>query len=134
MSFTIIELLANFLSLKANFEFNPIAETDKDNPSVLGSYISLINEDRNGVGTKTSSVNLNKMQGHVGLDARVLVKQDTVVLDNQVNFNYKATMQSGLGQAFKAEMAMSPSGTMQKIADFAIPGGNMRSTLGITPR
>ncbi|WP_228722285.1 hypothetical protein [Acinetobacter indicus] len=124
----------NFLSLKANFEFNPIAETDKDNPSVLGSYISLINEDRNGVGTKTSSVNLNKMQGHVGLDARVLVKQDTVVLDNQVNFNYKATMQSGLGQAFKAEMAMSPSGTMQKIADFAIPGGNMRSTLGITPR
>ena len=124
----------NFLSLKANFEFNPIAETDKDNPSVLGSYISLINEDRNGVGTKTSSVNLNKMQGHVGLDARVLVKQDTVVLDNQVNFNYKATMQPGLGQAFKAEMAMSPSGTMQKIADFAIPGGNMRSTLGITPR
>ncbi|MDM1770803.1 DUF6160 family protein [Acinetobacter indicus] len=124
----------NFLSLKANFEFNPIAETDKDDPSVLGSYISLINEDWNGVGTKTSSVNLNKMQGHVGLDARVLVKQDTVVLDNQVNFNYKATMQPGLGQAFKAEMAMSPSGTMQKIADFAIPGGNMRSTLGITPR
>ena len=39
-----------------------------------------------------------------------------------------------VGRVFRAEMAMSPSGSMQKVAEFAITGGAMRSTFGITPR
>ncbi len=70
------------------------------------------------------------------MNGRIYMKSDSVALDNQVQFNYKSTLASGgQGTPFKAEMAMSPSGsTMQKIADVAITGGTMRSTLGITPR
>ena len=50
-------------------------------------------------------------------------------------FLTKAQIDAGnIGRVFRAEMAMSPSGNMQKVADFAITGGAMRSTLGITPR
>ncbi len=123
----------NFLSLKADFKFN--------DPSVTGgngSYISIINEDTNtttGVVT-ASSVNLNKLQGHIGLESRIKVKSDTVVMDNQMKFNYENTVNSAVtNKVLKAELALSPSaGTMQKIADIAITGGTMRSTLGITPR
>ena len=109
---------------------------------MLGSYVSLINEDIRPDGTsKTSSININKMQGSVGLESRVYVKQDTVKVDSQIQFNRASTLMSpgqvntlNTGKIFKAEMAMSPSGSMQKIADLAITGGTMRSTLGITPR
>ena len=84
---------------------------------------------------------MNKLQGNLGLDARLYVKSDQVVLDNQIQFNYpsqkltSAQIQAGqYGSAFRAEIALAPSGTIQKIADIVIPGGNMRSTLGITPR
>ena len=119
----------NFLSLKANFEFNPL----KDN-SDRGSYVSISNEDQTASGTNVSSINLNKIQGDLGVEARIHMKKDRVVLDNQVKFNRQAT-DSSLGKVFSAEVAMMPkSGNMQKIADFVIPGGTMRSTLGIAPR
>ncbi|WP_353142646.1 DUF6160 family protein [Acinetobacter pragensis] len=119
----------NFLSLKANFEFNAPKDANDQ-----GSFVSLIDSDVQGTTTKTSSLNLNKIQGHIGVNSEVHMKSDTVVLDNQVQFNYKA-LSGGQGKAFTAEVAMSPSsGAMQKIADLAITGGTMRSTLGITPR
>ncbi|OAL78640.1 hypothetical protein AY606_09600 [Acinetobacter sp. SFB] len=123
----------NFLSLKANFEFNLPTVTGGN-----GSYFSMINEDTNTTtGTVTaSSVNLNKLQGRIGLESRIKVKSDAVVMDNQMKFNYENTVNpSVINKVLKAELALSHSaGTMQKIADIAITGGTMRSTLGITPR
>ena len=119
---------SNYLSLKGNFKFKDIT-----GPTDRGSFLSIINEDVKTTGTTESSINLNKLQGHIGFESRIQMKQDTVVLDNQVKFNHLANANSQ-GKVFTAEMAMSPAGNMQKIADLAITGGAMRSTLGITPR
>ncbi|UBQ36930.1 hypothetical protein LCH18_12150 [Acinetobacter johnsonii] len=124
---------SNYLSFKSNFEFNTLSSTDLSNESKKGSFISLSNTDSNGTTTKTSSFNLNKMQGHLGLNGKIHMQKDSVVIDNQVQFNHKA-LAGGQGTAFRAEIALSPTGTMQKVADIAITGGAMRSTLGITPR
>ena len=124
---------SNYLSFKSNFEFNTLSSTDLSNESKKGSFISLSNTDSNGTTTKTSSFNLNKMQGHLGLNGKIHMQKDSVVIDNQVQFNYKA-LAGGQGAAFRTEVALSPTGTMQKVADIAITGGAMRSTLGITPR
>ncbi len=64
---------------------------------------------------------------------KFICKRTAVVIDNQVQFNHKA-LAGGQGAAFRTEVALSPTGTMQKVADIAITGGAMRSTLGITPR
>ena len=109
------------------------SRTDLSNESKKGSFISLSNTDSNGTTTKTSSFNLNKMQGHLGLNGKIHMQKDSVVIDNQVQFNHKA-LAGGQGTAFRTEVALSPTGTMQKVADIAITGGAMRSTLGITPR
>ena len=124
---------SNYLSFKSNFEFNTLSSTDLSNESKKGSFISLSNTDSNGTTTKTSSMNLNKMQGHLGLNGKIQMQKDAVVIDNQVQFNHKA-LAGGQGAAFRAEVALSPTGTMQKVADIAITGGAMRSTLGIMPR
>ena len=124
---------SNYLSFKSNFEFNTLSSTDLSNESKKGSFISLSNTDSNGTTTKTSSFNLNKMQGHLGLNGKIHMQKDSVVIDNQVQFNYKA-LAGGQGTAFRTEVALSPTSTMQKVADIAITGGAMRSTLGITPR
>ena len=124
---------SNYLSFKSNFEFNTLSSTDLSNESKKGSFISLSNADSNGTTTKTSSFNLNKMQGHLGLNGKIHMQKDSVVIDNQVQFNHKA-LAGGQGTAFRTEVALSPTGTMQKVADIAITGGAMRSTLGITPR
>lgn len=124
---------SNYLSFKSNFEFNMLSSTDLSNESKKGSFISLSNTDSNGTATKTSSFNLNKMQGHLGLNGKIHMQKDSVVIDNQVQFNHKA-LAGGQGTAFRTEVALSPTGTMQKVADIAITGGAMRSTLGITPR
>lgn len=124
---------SNYLSFKSNFEFNTLSSTDLSNESKKGSFISLSNTDSNGTTTKTSSFNLNKMQGHLGLNGKIHMQKDSVVIDNQVQFNHKA-LAGGQGTAFRTEVALSPTGTMQKVADIAITGGAMRSTLGITPR
>ncbi|AYA69429.1 hypothetical protein CDG62_14530 [Acinetobacter sp. WCHA55] len=124
---------SNYLSFKSNFEFNTLSSADLSNESKKGSFISLSNTDSNGTATKTSSFNLNKMQGHLGLNGKIQMQKDSVVIDNQVQFNHKA-LAGGQGTAFRAEVALSPTGTMQKVADIAITGGAMRSTLGITPR
>ena len=124
---------SNYLSFKSNFEFNTLSSTDLSNESKKGSFISLSNTDSNGTTTKTSSMNLNKMQGHLGLNGKIHMQKDSVVIDNQVQFNHKA-LAGGQGTAFRTEVALSPTSTMQKVADIAITGGAMRSTLGITPR
>ena len=124
---------SNYLSFNSNFEFNTLSSTDLSNESKKGSFISLSNTDSNGTATKTSSFNLNKMQGHLGLNGKIHMQKDSVVIDNQVQFNHKA-LAGGQGTAFRTEVALSPTGTMQKVADIAITGGAMRSTLGITPR
>mgnify|MGYP003701406459 FL=1 len=124
---------SNYLSFKSNFEFNTLSSTDLSNESKKGSFISLSNTDSNGTTTKTSSFNLNKMQGHLGLNGKIHMQKDSVVIDNQVQFNHKA-LAGGQGTAFRTEVALSPTGTMQKVADIAITGGAMRSTLGIMPR
>lgn len=124
---------SNYLSFKSNFEFNTLSNTDLSSESKKGSFISLSNTDSNGTTTKTSSMNLNKMQGHLGFNGKIHMQKDSVVIDNQLQFNHKA-LAGGQGTAFKAEIALSPTGTMQKVADIAITGGAMRSTLGITPR
>lgn len=124
---------SNYLSFKSNFEFNTLSSTDLSNESKKGSFISLSNTDSNGTTKKTSSMNLNKMQGHLGLNGKIHMQKDSVVIDNQVQFNHKA-LAGGQGTAFRTEVALSPTGTMQKVADIAITGGAMRSTLGITPR
>ena len=124
---------SNYLSFKSNFEFNTLSSTDLSNESKKGSFISLSNTDSNGTTTKTSSFNLNKMQGHLGFNGKIQMQKDAVVIDNQVQFNHKA-LAGGQGTAFRTEVALSPTGTMQKVADIAITGGAMRSTLGIMPR
>ncbi len=82
---------------------------------------------------KTSSFNLNKMQGHLGLNGKIHMQKDSVVIDNQVQFNHKA-LAGGQGAAFRTEVALSPTGTMQKVANIAITGGAMRHAFRITPR
>ncbi|WP_411686841.1 DUF6160 family protein [Acinetobacter indicus] len=122
---------SNFLSFDANFQFKSLTDAEKADPNNLGSYLSLINEDQvNNETIQTSSINLNRMEGHIGLKGKVLVSADTVTLDNQVKFNYK----NDIAQPFKTDFAMSTNGNMQKIASVAFTGGSMRSTLGITPR
>ncbi|MEG2358129.1 MAG: hypothetical protein RSB56_04375, partial [Acinetobacter sp.] len=118
----------NYLSLKANFEFNPLSGA-----ADRGSFISIINEDVKAAGTAESSVNLNQLQGNIGLETRLHVQKDAVVMDSQVKFNRLGTAAAS-GKAFTAELAIAPAGNMQKIADIAISGGAMRSSLGITPR
>ncbi len=122
---------SNFLSFDANFKFRSLDSTEQADPKNLGSYFSLINEDQvNHETVQTSSINLNRMEGHLGVKGKVVVSADTVTLDNQVKFNYK----NDIAQPFKTDFAMSTNGNMQKIASVALTGGAMRSTLGITPR
>lgn len=123
----------NFLSFRANFEFNALSDTDKLNPNILGSYFSLINEDvdANNTVVKTSSINLNKLQGVLALESQVKMQKDTVVFDNKVDINPAKS----LNQVFRTELSMSTMpNQMQKMADIAITGGSIRSNLGITPR
>ena len=95
---------SNYLSFKSNFEFNTLSSTDLSNESKKGSFISLSNTDSNGTTTKTSSFNLNKMQGHLGLNGKIHMQKDSVVIDNQVQFNHKA-LAGGQGTAFRTEVA-----------------------------
>lgn len=121
----------NYLSFRGSFEFNALTAAEKSDQKVMGSYLSLMNEDVNANGTvSASSININKMQGELGFDARIKMKQDSVVFDNQVKFNPSNTM----SKAFRAEVSMQTNGNMQKMADIALTGGTMRSTMGITPR
>ncbi|QPF32757.1 hypothetical protein H0S56_03540 [Acinetobacter lwoffii] len=121
----------NFLSFDANFKFRPLsAEESADNKN-LGSYFSFANEDIDSTGVlKTSSINFNRMEGHLGVKAKVRVSADTVTLDNQVKLNYK----DNIATPFKTNFAMATNGNMQNMASIALTGGTIRSTMGITPR
>ncbi|ATO19734.1 hypothetical protein BS636_08735 [Acinetobacter sp. LoGeW2-3] len=138
----------NFLSLKGDFKFRPLANTN--DPNILGSYFSLSNIDevevvgqevnnsnanvesptQNFKSIQTSAISLNKMQGHIDFDARIKVKEDKVVLDNQIGFNHN----KDIAQPFRTNFAMQVNDKMQNMASIAITGGAMRSTMSITPR
>src|SRR5690606_27670971 len=114
-----------------SFEFKALTDAEKRDQKVMGSYLSLMNEDVNASGVvSASSININKMQGDLGFDARIKMKPDSVEFDNQVKFNPTNNM----SKAFRAEVSMLTNGNMQKMADIALTGGTMRSTMGITPR
>ncbi len=121
----------NFLSFDANFKFRPLsAEESADNEN-LGSYFSIANEDIDAAGAlKTSSINFNQMEGHLGVKGKIRVSADTVTLDNQVQLNYK----NNIATPFKTNFAMATNGNMQNMASIALTGGTIRSTMGITPR
>lgn len=121
----------NFLSFDANFKFRPLsAEESADNEN-LGSYFSIANEDIDAAGAlKTSSINFNQMEGHLGVKGKIRVSADTVTLDNQVKLNYK----NNIATPFKTNFAMATNGNMQNMASIALTGGTIRSTMGITPR
>jgi hypothetical protein len=123
---------SNFLSLKGNFKFKTLSSAQLANESYAGSYISFINEDvaANGSVVQNSAYNFNKLQGHLGFDARVKLNKDTVSLDSKVDLNYK----KDLATPFRTNFAMTTNNTTQNIASIALTGGSIRSNLGITPR
>lgn len=128
----------NFLSLEGDFKFRPLTASEVADPNNLGSYFSLSNVDEktetvNGAQTQvleTSAISFNRMQGDLGFKTNLKVKSDTVVLDSQIKFNRN----NDVTQPFRTNFAMVTNGNMQNMASIALPGGTMRSTLGITPR
>ncbi len=121
----------NFLSFDANFKFRPLTAEENADKNNLGSYFSIVNEDMDSTGAlKTSSINFNRMEGHLGVKGKVRVSADTVTLDNQVKLNYT----NNIATPFKTNFAMATNGNMQNIANIALTGGTIRSTMGITPR
>lgn len=129
----------NFLSLRGHFEFTPLTAAEKSNENYVGSYISLINKevditDPNGEKIAgESSINFNKLQGEMASETRLRVKEDMVVFDNQVKFNPNNNKKAFQGEVALSYKAQGVTPDMQKIVHFAIPGGTMRSNLGIKP-
>ncbi len=74
------------------------------------------------------------MQGHLGLNGKIHMQKDSVVIDNQVEFNYKALAGGEEEQPLERRLHCLQQVPLQKVGDIAITGGAMRSTLGITPR
>ena len=70
------------------------------------------------------------MEGHLALKAKVKLSADTVTLDNQVHLNKS----NDINQPFRTNFAMLTNNKMQNMANIAITGGTLRSTMGITPR
>lgn len=123
---------SNFLSYEASFRFRPLSTEEVADEDNIGSYFRISNEDIDVDGNlQVSAFNFNRIQGELGLNGKIRLSEDTVVLDNQVNFNPNKNIK----EPFRANFAMQTnSGSMQKIADIALTGGTMRSTFGITPR
>ncbi|WP_180083074.1 DUF6160 family protein [Acinetobacter sp. YH12102] len=122
----------NFLSFDANFKFRPLTSEESADKANLGSYFSISNEDIDLTtgALNVSSINFNRMEGHLGVNGKVRVSADTVTLDNQVKLNYE----NNIATPFKTNFAMATNGNMQNMASIALTGGTIRSTLGITPR
>lgn len=124
---------ANFLSYQGKFKFRPLSTSEVADEANLGSYIKISNEDVNTLGTvvQAASLNFNRIQGELGVNGKIRLSGDTVVMDNQVSFNPS----KNIADPFRTNFAMQyNNGPMQKIANIALTGGTMRSTLGITPR
>ena len=122
----------NFLSYEGKFRFRPLSATEIADEYNLGSYFRISNEDVDDLGNlQVSAFNFNRIQGELGLNGKIRLSEDTVVMDNQVNFNPS----KNIAETFRTNFAMQRNdGKMQKIADIALTGGSMRSTLGIKPR
>ena len=130
---TTISPNSNFLSFEGRFKFKELTAAQLDDNTTTGSFFALTNEDVGEDNTvKVSSLNLNKIQGELGLNGKIRLSEDTVVMDNQVSFNAA----NNIAKPFRTNFAMQTNNTagVQKIADIAITGGTMRSTLGIKPR
>lgn len=122
----------NFLSYEGKFRFRPLSAAEIADENNLGSYFRISNEDVDDLGNlQVSAFNFNRIQGELGLNGKIRLSEDTVVMDNQVNFNPS----KNIAETFRTNFAMQRNdGKMQKIADIALTGGSMRSTLGIKPR
>lgn len=123
---------SNFLSYEASFRFRPLSTEEAADEDNIGSYFSISNKDTDLDGNlQVSAFNFNRIQGELGLNGKIRLSEDTVVMDNQVHFNPNKNIK----EAFRANFAMQTNnGGMQKIADIALTGGTMRSTMGIKPR
>lgn len=108
-----------------------VSDTNKLN-TIFGSYFSLINEDvdANNTVVKTSSINLNKLQGVPALESQVKMQKDTVVFDNKVDINPAKS----LNQLFRTNYLCLPCrSNAENGMNIAITGGSI-DNLGITPR
>ena len=122
----------NFLSFRGNFKFRRPDTAEATDARYIGSYVRISNEDLDADGNlQVAAFNFNNIQGDLGLNGKIRLSEDTVVMDNQVNFNRT----NNISEPFRTNFAMQYNdGPMQKIADIALTGGTMRSTLGIKPR
>lgn len=119
----------NFLSYQGKFKFRPLDNSNSD--TNLGSYFSLSNEDVDATGNlQVSSINFNRIQGELAFKGKIRLNADTVTMDNQVDFNPT----KNIAEPFRTNFAMQTNGQMQKMANIALTGGTLRSTMGIKPR
>lgn len=125
----------NFLSFDGKFKFRPLTAAEAGDDKNLGSYFRVSNEDVSTTGeSQVSSLLFSKIQGELGLNGKIRLSEDTVVMDNQVNFNPSKNIAEPFRANFAMENNTNISNPVQKIAQFALTGGTMRSTLGIKPR
>ena len=122
----------NFLSYEGKFKFRPLTTTEVADVNNLGSYFRVSDEDVDELGkSQVSAFNFNRIQGELGLNGKIRLSEDTVVMDNQVQINPNKNIADPLRTNFAMQ---TNNGEMRKIADIALTGGTMRSTLGIKPR
>lgn len=122
----------NFLSFDGKFKFRPLTTTEVADANNLGSYFRISDEDIDASGKpQVSALNFNRIQGELGLKGKIRLSEDTVVMDNQVQINPNRNIADPLRTNFAMQTNNSE---MRKIADIALTGGTMRSTLGIKPR
>lgn len=125
----------NFLSFEGKFKFRPLSAAEASDDKNLGSYFRISNEDVSTTGdSQVSALLFSKVQGELGLNGKIRLSEDTVVMDNQVNFNPSKNIAEPFRANFAMENNTNINNPVQKIAQFALTGGTMRSTLGIKPR
>ena len=125
----------NFLSYEGEFKFRPLTEAEVADENNLGSYFKLSNEDVSEQGNlQVSAINFNRIQGELGIKGKIRMSADTVVMDNQVKLNPSQNIATPFRTTLAMENNTNILNPVQKIADIALTGGTMRSTLGITPR
>lgn len=125
----------NFLSYEGQFKFRPLTALEVADEKNLGSYFKISNEDVDAQGTlQVSSINFNRIQGDLGIKGKIRLSEDTVVMDNQVKINPSKNIATPFKTTFAMENNTNVNRPVQKIAEIALTGGTMRSTLGIKPR
>ena len=122
----------NFLSYEGKFRFRTLKEDEISDESNIGSYFRISNEDLDEDGElQVSAFNFNRIQGELGLNGKIRLSEDTVVMDNQVKINPTQNIRDPLRTNFAMQ---TNNDSLKKMADIALTGGTIRSTLGIKPR